>query len=77
MSKHSGNANVEFHDIHGYFSEDSEDLVLRRRQSSIPLAQEGMSQNTPMLPLVLAQELEEKEIKARLQKHDVHQKVRW
>lgn len=35
------------------------------------------SQNTPMLPKIIAQELEERNFMERVKQHEIHQKVRW
>jgi len=67
--------NTEFHDIFTYFSDDSEDLILQRRQSLG--SKEGASANTPMLPVVFVKELEEKRQYQKQYKHEIHQKIRW
>lgn len=69
-------ANTEFNDIYAYFSDDSEDLVFRRRISILQL-NKGASHNTPMLPQNLADELEMKRLIQKQYKHEIHQKVRW
>jgi hypothetical protein len=76
LSDRSLSANTEFNDIYAYFSDDSEDLILRRRASILQM-NKGASQNTPMLPQDLADELEMKRMAQRQYKHEIHQKVRW
>lgn len=75
LSGRSVSVNTEFNDFGAYFSDDSEDLILRRRSSVAKM--KGVSASTPMLPMHLAEELEMKRIQQRQYKHEIHQKVRW
>ena len=74
LSNQSLSANTEFNSIYNYFSEDSEDLVLQRRQS---VNRRSVAENTPVLPV----DFQEQEILRRQlhkqKKHEIHQKVRW
>lgn len=82
MSQDEDEGQMEFNDIQKYFSDDSEDLVLNRKITSI--VKDGVSPNTPMfspntpmLPQILSQDLEERYFIERVKQHEVHQKVRW
>jgi len=73
LSDRNYSANAEFNPIHNYFSDDSEDLVLRRKSSAHQF--KGTSGSIPIINIE-----EEEQRKRQIQKqrkHEIHQKVRW